>query len=259
MVFGGMITLDYHGIHVVAGKFRDPLGPGFDCLKERVSMEGRPNVRQSLWQGVTFVLGVLLLAGIPGGCSSLQSPPNTYGMEHVVEHSSGDRPVWIDHIGEYGESNPARRYFVGVANRSLSLEGGRTDSYANALANIARGVKNTVHTLYVQARTSDSAGTGGVYSGSLERAIESGTLQEAKGVITGAESEQFWWEKSWVQMAPGAPIQYSFTVYVLVSLSKEHYDQTVDQTLAGLHHRVFVPSADHVIETMKNLWLKKPS
>ena len=261
MDFKRKVTLDYHGIPccrsdgvIVSCVFR--VRTAF--MEERRAMERSLSFREILWQGATFVLGVIFFAGLPVGCSSLSSPPNRYGEEHVVEHSGGSRPVWIDRIGEYGKSHPDRRYFVGVSNRSLSLEGGRTDSYANALAVIAGGVKDTVHTLYVQARTSDSAGNAGGYSGDLERAIESGTLQEAKGVITGAEPERFWWEKAWVQMEPGAPIQYYYNVYVLVSLSKDHYDQTVYQTLNGLHRRVSVPNADRVIETMKNLWLKKP-
>lgn len=215
--------------------------------------------RETLLQGVLFILGWALFLLIPVGCSSLESPPNQYGAEHIVGHSRGGRPSWVDRIGEYSKDHADRHYFVGVSNHSLSLEGGRTASYANALASIAGSVKDTVHTLYIRARTSDSMGDSGAYSGDLERAIESGTLEEAKGVITGAEPDRYWWEKAWVQMEPGAPIQYYYNVYVLVSLSKNHYDQTVYQTLNGLDHRVSVPRADRVIETMKNLWLKKPS
>ncbi|MHB8422413.1 MAG: hypothetical protein ACYC9S_07735 [Leptospirales bacterium] len=222
-------------------------------------MERFQRFREIFGQGFLLVMGVVFFSVVPVGCSSLESPPNQYGTEHIVAHSEGSRPSWIDRIGEFNKDHPNRRYFVGLSTRSLSIEGGRTSSYANALSNIAGSVKDTVHTLYIQARTSDSTGNSGAYSGDLEQAIESGTLEEANGIITGAEPDRYWWEKAWVQTEPGAPIQYYYNFYVLVSLSKDHYDQTVYQTLNGLGHKVSVPKADRVIETMKNLWLKKPS
>jgi hypothetical protein len=209
----------------------------------------------------SLVLGALGGSAIlfaVSGCASVQKPPTPYGIEHVVDHAKGDRPVWIDDISKYQKDHSGgRKYFAGIANRSFDMEGGRSDAYANALSGIASGMKNTVHNLYISARTVDATGDASAYTADLQKAIEDGTLQKAKGVITGASPDLYWWKKYWVQMAPGAPVQYYYDVYVLVSMSQSDYDQSVYQTLNKVSEAVAAPKAHRVIKTMKNLWLKE--
>jgi hypothetical protein len=210
-----------------------------------------------------LILGTLGSSAIlfaVSGCASVEKPPEPYGIEHVVEHAKGDRPVWIDNIQVYQKDHSGgRKYFSGMSIRSFDMEGGRTDAYANALSGIANGMKNTVHNLYISARTVDATGDASSYTADLQKAIEDGTLQKARGVITGASPDLYWWQKYWVQMAPGAPVQSYYNVYVLVSMSQSDYDQSVYQTLNKVQDVVAAPKAHRVIKTMKDLWLKDHS
>lgn len=224
-------------------------------------MEGRSGrTRRNLYSvlGAFGCSAVLVLTGfLAGGCTSVETPPTPYGIEHVVEHSKGSKPSWVDNIDAYRKAHDGRVYFVGMAIRAQDMRGGRTDAAANAMSQIANSVEVTVHNLYVGARAADAGGNADAYTADMQRAIEAGTLQEAKGVITGAAPDLYWWEKYWVQTAPGEPVQYYFNIYALVSLSKPDYEKTVFQTLNGVQASVDVPRADAVIKTMKDLWLKK--
>lgn len=216
------------------------------------------NDRNPVRSLVLGALGVSAILFAVSGCASVQKPPTPYGIEHEVDHAKGDRPSWIDDMAKYQKDHSGgRKYFAGLANRSFDMEGGRSDAYANALSGIANGMKNTVHNLYISARTVDATGDASAYTADLQKAIEDGTLQKAKGVITGASPDLYWWKKYWVQMAPGAPVQYYYDVYVLVSMSQSDYDQSVYNTLNKVQESVAAPKAHRVIKTMKNLWLKE--
>ena len=45
-------------------------------------------------------------------CSSTVQPPTPYGMEHVTEVSSQNRPSWVDNPGEFQRKHKDRKYFV---------------------------------------------------------------------------------------------------------------------------------------------------
>ncbi len=213
------------------------------------------NCKKKLSLGVMLLVSGSLVA--LASCSSVQAPPNQYGIEHEVAHSKGSRPEWIDNMGSYQKSHPDRVYFMGEADREFDMEGGRSDAVANAQKGIATGIKNTVHNLYIQARTVDATQSAGSYDADTQKAIEDGTLQVANGIITGAQPDRFWWRRYWVQNSPGAPVEYFNDVYVLESMSKADYAQTVYQTLNGVKKVVEAPKAHRVIKTMKNLWLKQ--
>ena len=191
-------------------------------------------------------------------CSSVVAPPTTFGIRHFVASSGGDRPVWIDNTQEFQAKHQDRMYFVGIATKERDYTLARSNAYADALKNMARGIKATVHDLYTSASTEDKSSASD-YSQDTERAIEDGTLQTALGVITGAEVDQYYWRKYWVQPDAGAPVIYYRNVYALVSLSKADYEKTVYQTLSAKEKRVQDPRARQVIREMKNRWLTKPA
>lgn len=216
-------------------------------------MRERPRPLRRILRGLV----PLVCAGaILGGCEPAETPPPTeYGVEHVSSHSAGSRPSWIDDIEGYRKVHKDRVYFVGMAMRAEDPKGGRTDAVANAMAQIANAVKSTVHDLYVGARSGNPPGDRRLYTTGMERAIEAGTLRTARGVITGAGPDRYWWEKTWTRGEPGEAVRYSYNVYVRVSMTKEDYDRTVFRTLNGVGAEVDVPGAKTVIETMKDLWL----
>ncbi len=202
---------------------------------------------------VSAFLGALSLGGLAACSSSNMPPPEPYGIQHVVEKANGSRPMWIDDPGQYQKSHSEKRFFVGLVNGDPDMESGRTDAEASAAAELAKAIENTVHDLYVKGRTTDQSGG----NSDLERAIQSGTLQEARAVATGLSPQRFWWEKYWVQSSPGAPVRYYYNVWVLSSMSKAHFDQTIYQTLNGLQHTVSAPHAKKVVKEMKKLYLKQ--
>ncbi len=202
-------------------------------------------------------LGVSTLMFLAAGCASVATMPTDYGVEHVAGYSKESKPSWLDNIDAYQKAHETRIYFVGMAIRASDLEGGRTDATANAMSQIANSVKAAVHNLYIGARARGDDGNASFYTADMQRAIEAGTLREAKGVITGAAPDFFWWQKTWVQAGPGEPVRYSFDVYVLVSQSRADYEKTVFRTLNGLQSSVDLPKAGAVIKTMKDLWLRK--
>ncbi|MHB1606810.1 MAG: hypothetical protein ACYCTV_10550 [Leptospirales bacterium] len=202
---------------------------------------------------VSALLGALALGGL-GACSSaVTPPPEPYGIQHVVEKANGSRPQWIDEPGKYQKDHSGKRFFVGLVNGDPDMESGRTDAEASASAELAKAIENTVHDLYVKGRTTDQ--TAG--NSDLERAIESGTIQQARALATGLSPQRFWWEKYWVQSSSGAPVRYYYNVWVLSSMSKANFDRTIYQTLNGLRHTVSAPHAKKVVKEMKKLYLKQ--
>lgn len=216
-------------------------------------MRERPRPLRTVFLGL---VPAVFAGAVLWGCSPAEAPPPTeYGAEHVSSHAAGSRPSWIDDIEGYRKAHKDRVYFVGMAMRAEDLKGGRADAVANAMAQIANAVQSTVHDLYVGARSGNSAGNRRLYTPGMEKAIEAGTLRTARGVITGAGPDRYWWEKIWIQGEPGEAVRYSYNVYVRVSMTKEDYDRTVFQTLNGVGAEVDVPGAGEVIRTMRDLWL----
>lgn len=203
--------------------------------------------------GLHFILLIIAVMSF-SACSSIVSPPTTYGMRHFISSSGGNRPSWIDNGRAFQERHTDRYYFVGLATKERDYELARSNAYADALKNLARGVKATVHDLYTAASTEDK-GSASDYNQDTERAIEDGTLQTALGIVTGASVDKYYWRKYWVQEEAGAPIIYFRNVYALVSMTKADYQRTVYQTLNAQAKKINDPHAKHVIQEMKDRWL----
>lgn len=198
------------------------------------------------------IVTVSCLAAL-SACSSVVAPPTTYGERHLVETSGGGRPLWIDNARAYQKEHKDRFYFVGLATKEPDYELARSNAYADALKNVARGIKSTVHNLYVSASTEDK-GAQSDYTRDVEKSVEDGTLQTALGIISGASVDQYYWKKYWVQEEPGSPVIYFRNVYALVSMTKEDYQRTLYDTLNKKASEVKDPRARHVIKEMKKKW-----
>ena len=195
-------------------------------------------------------IGILSLSA----CSSVVSPPTLYGERHQVSTSDSNRPEWIDNFRKFQKAHADRVYSVGVATKERDYGFARSIASADALKNLARTIKSTVHDLYVEAKTEDK-GAASAYTSDMERSIQDGTLQTAKGIISGAEVDKYYWTKYWVQESPGGPVIYYRNVYALVSLSKADFQQAIYMTLNDQEKRVQNPAARHVIHEMKERWL----
>lgn len=190
-----------------------------------------------------------------GACSTVQAPPTTYGMKHEYKHSPGSEPSWVDDPREYQLKHPERRYFAGTTDNEPDMTMARHDAYADAMRNLANGIRDTIHNLYKNAETED--GVIGGHRPEVERAIDDGTVQIAMAVATGATVEKYWWREYWVQPEPNSGIQYFYSVDTLVSMSQANYSRTIDQTLHGLDRVVHDESARRVIKEMDHLWVDR--
>ena len=202
---------------------------------------------------VLSVSCVSLIASL-AACSTVIPPPTNFGVRHLVSTSEASRPKWIDDFRKFQEDHKDRVYSVGVATKERDYGFARSIASADALKNLARTIKSTVHDLYVEAKTEDK-GAASAYTSDMERSIQDGTLQTAKGIISGAEVDKYYWTKYWVQESPGGPVIYYRNVYALVSLSKADFQQAIYMTLNDREKRVQNPAARHVIHEMKERWL----
>lgn len=183
-------------------------------------------------------------------CSSFSQPPGGYGEPHLMAEAHGKKPEWIDQPGKYQENHRDARYFSGLANREPDQEGGRTDSYANALENIAQSVANTVDSRYLARRMttlgSDAAGV----SMRTRRRITNLVRQSAEARLSGVRVVRYWWKKYWIQTSRNTPSQTYYDYYVLVSLSNNQYHHLVRQTLSDAKNAASDPQTKRVLDLL---------
>ncbi|MHB1955205.1 MAG: hypothetical protein ACYCOU_15840 [Sulfobacillus sp.] len=141
-------------------------------------------------------------------------------------------------MNRYQSDHKVRKYFVGMADRELAMGMACRDAFANASKNITNGIKTRSTTSTVQAQTQDTSIRD--YNVSVERAVEDGPSRwrsalspEPVSIDTAG--------RNWVQAEAGAPVRYYYNVYALVSMSLDHDNQTLYQTLND-------PRAHHVIK-----------
>ena len=186
-----------------------------------------------------------------GACSS--TIENAQLGAPVKIGTSGHRPVWAENLKRYQKEHSDRVYFVGLSGNVSDYSLAREEAYADALQNLANGIKDTVHNLYTAAKTQDGNQTD--YNYDVEKAVEDGTLQTAKGIITGASVDKYFWNKYVKKNGDGRIDEY-LSVYALVSLSKEDYRKTVELTLTDEQKVTKDVRARNVIKEMKKLYLK---
>jgi len=207
-------------------------------------------------------LGLLSFAAMIGmlsfsACSSTVQPPTPYGMEHVTEVSSQNRPSWVDNPGEFKRKNKDRKYFVGVSSGVDDYEMLRVEARTAAYNDLGEQILTTVNTLEGQSMTGDSTGRYGK-DGDIEKAVRLATIAQAKTArISGAAIDKYYWKKFWIQDSPGAPIQYYRKVYALGSISRENWHKTMEQTLHGVNRTVRNPVAKRLVKKMINKYALK--
>ena len=162
-----------------------------------------------------------------GACSSFSQPPGGYGEPHLMAQAHGKKPEWIDQPGKYQQDHKDARYYGGIANREPDQEGGRTDSYANALQNIAESVANNVASRYMAKRMTvlGSSPDGGDMR--TRRRITDLVRQSARARLSGGRVVRYWWKKYWVQPSRNAQPETYYDYYVLVSLSNDQYHRLI--------------------------------
>ena len=187
-----------------------------------------------------------------GACSSTLENAQL-GAPVKIGSSDGHRPGWAENLKKYQKEHSDRVYFVGLSGNVSDYSLAREEAYADALQNLANGIKATVHNLYTAAKTQDGNQTD--YNFDVEKAVEDGTLQTAKGIITGASVDKYFWNK-YIKKNPDGRIDEYLSVYALVSLSKEDYRKTVELTLSDEQKVTKDVRARNVIKEMKKLYLK---
>ncbi|MHB8370467.1 MAG: hypothetical protein ACYDBP_12415 [Leptospirales bacterium] len=193
----------------------------------------------------------IALAATLAGCATVGED---YGIPHTIKTSGGARPAWIDNPHEHRSDHKNRLYFVGVSSGTDDYALARADAKANALAQVADQIRNTVHSYFNSARTLDSTHPGD-YSTETERAIESGTLSVSQAVVTGDRVDRYWWKEYWIRPFPGGEKSFRRDVYVLVSLKRNDYVTTVENTLEGLRKQIRDSRARQVLKFMKEHYL----
>lgn len=195
-------------------------------------------------------LGIGLLA--LGACSTTNPGMFDYGKPKLVD-SNGPMPSWVDAPGRYARDHTDRKYFVGVDSRCTLYDVCRDVSRGNALKTAAEAIRDKVHSLLEVASTDDS----NLGTPDVERAIESGTLQTAYGVLHGATVDRYFWQKFEVQNGPYERLQYYRNVYALVSMSNDDWKASVYETLTKQATEVHDPRARALLKKMEDRWLNK--
>jgi hypothetical protein len=205
--------------------------------------------------GAGLALGVMVLLS---SCSSAPSSSSHYGVETEASHARGSRPEWIDSPGIFRADHQEKMWFSGVALKKYDLEEGRQDAYLDALNAISIGIGATIHDQFNKARAADTRAPKDLYSAKNEKTIEDASLSRARGLITSANADSYWWRKYWVQESPAAPVRYYYDVYCLVSMSREAYKRTVFQTLKSVEESFRSPEARKIIRFMTDRYPGSP-
>lgn len=202
---------------------------------------------------IAAMIGILFLPA----CSSNIQPPTPYGVEHVSEVSSQNRPSWVDNPGEFKKQHKDRKYFVGISSGVDDYEMLRIEARTSAYNDLGEQILTTVNSLEAQVMTEDSTGRYGK-NGDIQKAIRQATISQAKTAeISGAAIDTYYWKKFWIQDSPGAPIQYYRKVYALGSISNKNWEKTMSQSLEGIHRVVRNPTAKALVNTMINKYALK--
>lgn len=183
-------------------------------------------------------------------CSSFSQPPGGYGEPHLMAQANGKKPEWIDQPGKYQEEHRDARYFSGLANREPDQEGGRTDSYANALQNIAQSVANTVDSRYMARRMTILGSNANGGSIRTRRRITNLVRQSAEARLSGVRVVRYWWRKYWIQQSSNAPSQTYYDFYVLVSLSDNQYDRLLRHALSDAKNAASDPQTKRALDLL---------
>ena len=202
------------------------------------------------------LLGMSAVTLLLGACSSNSFIKNEAGVPHVVATSANKRPVWIDNIREYQSAHKDRVYFVGEATHQVDDEVGRDAAYANAIRNLANRVEDDVHNLFVQATVTDSD-TSHIYRQKIQQRIEDATLQTASVYALGATPDTYYWREYEVGENYYTTPNFYRNIHVLVSMSQQAYEKTVEKTLDRVKSTVKNADAKKLVEDMKKKWLRK--
>ena len=197
--------------------------------------------------GTGLALGAMVLLS---SCSSAPSSSSLYGREVEASHTEGSRPEWIDSPGKFQADHQEKMWFSGVALKKYDLEEGRQDAYLDALNAVATGIRTTIHDQFNKARAADTNAHRGLYSAKNEKKIEEASFSRARGMITGANADSYWWRKYWVQESSASPVQYYYDVYCLVSMTGEAYNRAVFATLKSVGESFGSPEARKIIRFM---------
>ncbi|MHB8369471.1 MAG: hypothetical protein ACYDBP_07255 [Leptospirales bacterium] len=205
-------------------------------------------MRSKLVFGITGI-GLLAL----GACSTgALMPEQDYGRPHFVE-ANGETPAWVDSPGRFAQTHKDRKYFVGADSRCVAYDVCRDVATGEATRQAAIAIKDKVHALLEVASTDDST----VGTLDVQRAIESGTLQTAFGVLYGVSTDRYFWQKYWVKQASDEPVIYYRNVYALVSISNDNWKRSVYETLMKKAEQVHDPRARALLKKMESRWLNK--
>lgn len=183
-------------------------------------------------------------------CSTLSI--GDYGKKHFL--TNAQKPIWVNHPQRWADSHKGRVWFIGTSTGDDDETIARVDSKAEAMAQIADKIRDTVHHYFNSARTLDQSNAND-YSIETERAIEDGVLSVSRAVVTGASVDRFFARQYWIQTYPGAPRAYYRDEYCLLSMSIGDYNKTVYDTLNGVKQEVKDQRAQHVLDFMKKHYL----
>ena len=187
---------------------------------------------------------------ILGACASL---PGHNPAREIIAASASHRPSWID---SPPKPHDGKHYFVGSSSGVDDESLARQESRAAAMANIADGIRDTVHHYLDTARTADTAHSGD-YSPDVEHSIEAGTLAVSRAIVSGAQVDRYFWQE-YVDADPSRPSGHGPVMrdeYALVSLSNADFQRTLAQTIDGVEQQVKDPRARHVLKFMKKHFL----
>jgi hypothetical protein len=204
--------------------------------------------------GIWLVLGTGILFS---ACSGMPGSPSHYGSENAVSQSRGPRPEWIDNLEVFRKSHRNKLWFSGATFKKADREDGRQEAYLDAIRSIAKGIRETVHSFYIRAKTVDDMTSKGLYTSKSEHEIDKASFSHALRTITGANADSYWWRKFWIQQSPESPVQYYYDVYSLVSISSEAYNQDVDRTLEGLADELQDRGTRKIAQYMKNHYMNR--
>lgn len=189
-----------------------------------------------------------------GACSSFSQPPGGYGEPHLMAQAHGKKPEWIDQPGKYQQDHPDNRYFSGIANREPDQEGGRTDSYASALQNIAESVANKVGSRYMAKRMTvlGSSPSGGEMR--TKRRITNLIRESAQARLSGVRVVRYWWRKYWIQPSRDAASRTYYDYYVLVSLSNDQYHRLIRHAIRDARNAAGDARTRKALDLLNSPW-----
>lgn len=202
------------------------------------------------WTKKSVIILGLAIASLTA-CSTLSI--GDFGKKHFLTKS--EKPAWVNHPQRWASAHKGEVWFIGTSTGDDDETIARIDAKAQAMAQIADRIRDTVHHFFNSARTLDQSNESD-YSIETERAIEDGVLSVSRAVITGASVNRYFARQYWVRTYPGAPRAYYRDEYCLLSMSIGDYQKTVFDTLNGVKQEVKDERAQHVLDFMKKHYLR---